>query len=388
MRYCSLVELQPGMLLGRHVYGFKGDLLLGRGNKLDDYFIARLASLGFPGVYVEEAGFEEVQPPELIDVALRASTEVLLGQCFEDLVHLKASSGPDTESLQQTLIDHPELRRSLPVGKVRSQVNQVVQEITDQFTTELPCLLLKSQSQYLVQHATDVMLISILLGVNFNLIYRELRQLGLAALLHDVGKCVLTAEGETILGPEHSKYKEHPYVGAQLVLNSGDDLFTECATIQQHHERQDGAGFPDGLKGERKSPAHSRSYQAGKIYRLAEIVSVADAYDVLTSGSYGLMLSPEAALQELIRRSENEFNPHVVSMLVKTIQIFPVGSQVRIEKTSDPHIRNMRGIVSQFRPEAPHQCDLILCHDATGKRVTPSKVSLAGDERARLALVL
>jgi len=351
------------MVLGRAIYGFRGDLLLARGKELDHYFISRLGELGFPGVYVEEAGFEEVDPPEIIDGSLRASTEVLLDECLETLTKIAPSSQQFSGSLSESLNSHPELKKAIPIGKVRNTVKQIVQELLDQFATQLPCLLLKAQSRYQVQHAMDSMLVATLLGINFRFIYRELHQLALATLLHDVGKTALATENEPNIGPDHPKYKEHPTVGGLLVLHSGDDFYTECAAIQQHHEKQDGSGFPYGLKSEGKSPVKGRAYSTGSIYRLAEIVSVADMYDVLTSGTYQPPLSPEQAIEQLINRTPSEFNPHVVKMLASVIQILPVGCQVRIKKSSDSHLRYSRGVISKVNPNSPHKADLILTHD-------------------------
>jgi HD-GYP domain-containing protein (c-di-GMP phosphodiesterase class II) len=388
MRYCPLLELAPGMTLGRHIHGFNGDLLLAQGKQLDDRFIVRLKELGFPGAYIDEAGFEAVQPPEILDGALRHSTETLLLECFEKLTELTPTIQSFDGSLDQSMLEHQELTRVLPMGKIRDQVNVIVKDILDQYTHQLPCLLLKAQSRYQVQHSMDTMLVAILLGVNFRFIYRELRQLALAALLHDVGKSLLTSSGESNIGPDHPKYKEHPIVGGMIILRSGEDLFTECATVQQHHERQDGEGFPYGLRGEGKSPIQSRSYHTGTIYRLAEIVSVADAYDVLTSGAFAPALSPENALKNLIKRMTNEFNPHVVKALVKAIQIFPIGCSVRIVKCSNEKLINSRGIVSIAKSEFPHQCELILTHDGSGQRTTPLPITLVGDEAAQLDLVI
>jgi HD-GYP domain-containing protein (c-di-GMP phosphodiesterase class II) len=375
------------MTLGHPIYAFNGDLLLAAGQALDDYFIARLSRLGFPGAYIEEAGFESVEPQQILDGALRASTEVLLSDCFEKLADANLSEDLNT-SLDLSLDNHPELTKALPLGKIRTQVNQIVQDVLDQFQTQLPCLLLKSQSRYQVQHGMDTMIVSILLGVNFRFLYRELRQLALAAMLHDIGKSFLIGPGEDNISPDHPRYKEHPQAGGLLLLAGSDDAYIECAAIQQHHERQDGNGFPLGLKGEGKLPQQGRAYHPGSIYRLAEIIAVADAYDVLTSGAYGQPLSPEAALINLIQRNGTEFNPHVLKMLARVIQIFPVGCQIRIINESSKNWHQYRGIVTKINQNNPHRVEMILSHDNRGDRIPARPLSLQGDENARLELVL
>jgi len=72
MRYYTLNELNPGMKLGSSIYSSKGNLLLAAGKPLDTGFITRIDELGFPGVYIDEPGFESIEPPELIDPPLRA----------------------------------------------------------------------------------------------------------------------------------------------------------------------------------------------------------------------------------------------------------------------------------------------------------------------------
>lgn len=388
MRYYPLNELTPGMALGRPIYGLGGKLLLARGKPLDAGFITRIGELSFPGVYIEEPGFEAVEPPEIIDPAIRADTQAILSECLDTLTNLSPLIQEFDGSIEESLEAHPEFKQALPMGKIQDKVTAIVDELLDQYATELPCLLLKAQSKYQVEHAVDTMLLAVLLGINFRFIYRELKQLGLAAMLHDVGKSLLAKPGEKNIGPDHPRYKEHPTLGGLVVLQSGTNHYTECAAIQQHHERQDGQGFPYGLKGDGKSPAQGRIYHRGSIYRLAEIISVADVYDALTSGAYASPISPEQAILQLVERSGTEFNAPTVKMLARVIQIFPVGAQVRIVKSSDENLKRCRGIISAANSNFPHRVDLILTHDSSGKNIPPTPVSLADDEGARLELVL
>jgi len=388
MRYCSLAELEPGMPLGRHVLGSRGELLLGRGQILDEYFMKRLAELGFLGIFIEEQGFEEVQPVELVNSNLYASTQLLMGQCLDGLAPLRQAATPGAATLSADFSAKIRSGPKMPMPRLRDQAYQIIEDVLEENSQQLPCLLLKAQGLYQMQHGVDTMIIAVLLGINFNMIFRELRQLALAALLHDVGKAALCDESRPNLTPSDPQYRNHPYVGAQIVLNSSDNTFIECAAIQQHHERQDGLGFPDGLKGSARSPATSAAYRPGEIYRLAEILSVADAYDVLTSGAYAPPLTPEQALENISKRCPSEFNRNVVKVLIKMVQIFPVGSPVTIVSATNESYCGWRGAVARFHPETPHQCDLILTHDADGQRTPPQKLELSHDEEARLALVL
>ncbi len=386
MRYYTLNELNPGMKLGSSIYSSKGNLLLAAGKPLDTGFITRIDELGFPGVYIDEPGFESIEPPELIDPSLRASTHALLGECLESLTKLSPIIQEFDESLEDRLAAHPEFQKVLPMGEIQNKVHLIIDELMEQFATELPCLLIKAHSRYQVEHAIDTMLISVLLGINFRFVYRELRQLGIAALLHDVGKTLLAKPGEENIGPDHPRYKEHPTLGGLIVQAGGTNHYTEAAAIQQHHERQDGKGFPNGLIGYNKAPISGRPHHSGAIYRLAEIVSVADAYDVLTSGAYAPAITPEQAIQKLVNRSFFEFNAEAVLMLTRVVQIFPLGCQVRIRKCSDAKLLHARGIVSKANSNQANRVELILTHDSSGNSIKPTPVSLAEDAEARLEL--
>jgi len=376
------------MVLGRSIYDASGRLLLNEGKSLDDRFIKRIEELGFAGAFIDAPGFEAVDPPQVIDEALRARSQAILNESFETLANLSSSIIEEDLGNLTSFESHPELQKRVPLDKVQGQINQVIDDLMDTYTTELPCLLLKSQGHQLVEHSTDTMIISLLLGINFKFVYRELKQLGLAAMLHDVGKTLLGKAGERPIGPDHPNYKDHPHIGGILLLESGTNHYTECAAIQQHHERQDGKGFPNKLIGYNKSPEQNRSYQSGTIYRMAEVISVANAYDVMTSGLYDDPMSPEDAVKSLIKRSFFEFNSHVVNMLAQVVQVFPVGSQVEIIKCSQPSYQNYRGIVKSINSDNAHQSDLILTDDSYGKPTKPVEVSLNGDDLAQLKLLL
>lgn len=388
MRYYSLNDLKPGMVLGRSIFGYGGKLMLAKGKPLDQGFIHRIGQLGYAGTYIDEPGFEAIDPPEIIDPALRASANDVLLECFDTLNNLS----PIVEKLEiqtgEKLTPHPEIERAVDLNKIKDKVNRIVDELLEEYTTELPCLLLKAQNSYQIEHAMDTMVVALLIGINFRFIHRELKQLGLAAMLHDVGKSLLIQKGEQNVGPNHPRYKEHPALGAMIVQSFNNNHYTECAAIHQHHESQNGKGFPTGLIGYNKPPTQNRSSQSSTIYRLAEIISVADAYDVLTSGAYQSPLSPEQAILRIVKRSFYEFNSHVVRTLTRVVQIYPVGSQVKLLKCTDVKLQGSRGVISKSNPDNPHRVDLILTHDSTGRSIPLTAVSLQDDPDSRLELLL
>ncbi len=130
-----------------------------------------------------------------------------------------------------------------------------------------------------------------------------------AALLHDLGKVTVTAE---VLGKsspledgEWESLRLHPSAGADLAGGLAGFLGPWFDTIEQHHERWDGTGYPRGLVGE-------------QICLGARIVAVADSFEVMTSGrSYQQAKDPATARAELVRYGGRQFDPTVVRGLLE-----------------------------------------------------------------------
>ncbi len=142
---------------------------------------------------------------------------------------------------------------------------------------------------------------------------RRLTMLTNAGLLHDVGKVgvptqVIRKSG-SLSGEEFAAIRLHPARGVDLVGHI-DFLQDAYDGILHHHERFDGSGYPAGLKGL-------------DIPQFARIISVADAYDAMTtSRSYRAARSHEEALAEIVRSKRSDFDPEIVDAFVKALERF------------------------------------------------------------------
>ncbi|MFW5988069.1 MAG: HD domain-containing phosphohydrolase [bacterium] len=169
---------------------------------------------------------------------------------------------------------------------------------------------LGAKSHETEEHAWRLQKLVFDLGEKLNLSERELNELSLLATLHDIGKTVIPKE--ILLKPgklteeEWQEIKKHPEIGAQIA--SATKEFAHVAeTILYHHEHWDGSGYPEGIKG-------------NNIPLLSRIVSIVDAYDVMTNGrSYKDPMTEEEAVQELIRCSGTQFDPDLVQEFIEII---------------------------------------------------------------------
>jgi putative nucleotidyltransferase with HDIG domain len=160
---------------------------------------------------------------------------------------------------------------------------------------------------------------AIAVGEELGLPADSLRQVGLGALLHDIGKlriddAVLTKPGR-LTPDEFEHIKQHTVLGEQLVRSSV--LLHDVAPIvRHHHERIDGRGYPDGLAGE-------------EIPLLARIVSVCDAFDAMAhTRQYrqGMQLDDVRAV--LLEHSGSQWDPHVVDALLRAQEVGRVASEL------------------------------------------------------------
>ena len=138
-----------------------------------------------------------------------------------------------------------------------------------------------------------------------------LERLRIAGLLHDIGKIgvpesILNKQGE-LTGEERKKMQQHALAGA-TILAPITELDYSVQGVKYHHERYDGSGYPEGLKGE-------------QIPLVAAIISVADTFDAMTTDRpYRRALSKQQAAQEIRRMSGKQFNPRVTETFAELYQ--------------------------------------------------------------------
>ncbi len=167
---------------------------------------------------------------------------------------------------------------------------------------------LNERSHETESHGERMKDLSITLGRGLHLDNDKLNELGLLAILHDIGKIAIP---DAILGKpgkltetEWEKMKSHSEIGYRIA-ETCPELIHISNYILFHHERWDGTGYPHGLKGD-------------EIPILSRIISVVDVYDVMThSRAYKEGVSPKVAIKEIVRCSGTQFDPEVVNKFVE-----------------------------------------------------------------------
>ena len=170
-------------------------------------------------------------------------------------------------------------------------------------------LAVDAKDSYTRSHCQTVSQLCVMIATELGLDAERLARLRLAGLLHDVGKIgipdsILHKPG-ALADQEYEQMKSHSLLGAAIL--EAADMRAEARWVRHHHERIDGAGYPDGLAGD-EIPFESR------------IILVADAFEAMTSDRpYRMAPGQSYAIDELRRHAGAQFDPEIVEALVRRL---------------------------------------------------------------------
>jgi putative nucleotidyltransferase with HDIG domain len=329
------------MKVGRTIYSGDGRVLLTAGMILNDYYIERLHTIGIASIYIKEELFDGVEElPDVISEQSRAETIKLVKDSFTSL----------------------EQHRRINIRAVRQTVDNIIDELLSNRELLINLSDIRSYDDYTFSHSVNVCILSLMTAITLGFHELKLKELGIGALLHDIGKIridkeILNKPGE-LSTEEMSEVKRHSEYGFEI-LRAYDDVPLLSAHIAfQHHERWDGNGYPRGLRGE-------------DIHEYARIVAVADVYDALLADRpYRPSYSVDQAVTVVSRMSDIYFEPRSLAALVSHIAIFPVGSVVMLSS-------GQVGLVVDVNKDAPTRPVVRILFDTYGKRIpTPHEIDL------------
>lgn len=250
---------------------------------------------------------------------------VVLRERFEDAENPRAVAQQTYERTLRIVVD---LTTELRMGRIPTSghATRIVTTMRDLVIADESALLglalLENYDDYTYTHSVNVAIFSLALGRFLGLEGPALERVGLAGLLHDLGK-VRTAESiikkpGTLTPDEIEIMQRHPELGAEI-LDQMKGIDGETSEIVRHHHlRHDGTGYPRLGAGEEMHPH-------------GQLVAIADCYDALTTTrSYQKARHPSEAIRVLRRLSGNAYAPEATEAFVEMIGAYPVGEFVRL----------------------------------------------------------
>jgi len=390
MRLCSINEIEDGAILGKSIYDVNSRLLLKKGISLSTDMKLRIKKRGYNYVYIMEEGTEDVNPEDMISDQIRLQANIkLLDKTeeirritkFQDISHDKAVK----------LIEDGHLKKINISTDMKKIVGEIIKDISTAGVKSLNTLMLKSQDTYFMDHAINTTVLAILIAQKYKFNSKEISSLALGTFLHDIGKTIVE-QLKDYNNPKKAKeyYLQHPKFGYELLRNSHNITPMENQIVYQHHEYQDGSGFPTGLAGENLPPVSLQNRNMkGRIFRLAEICCVADAYDkMVLNPTSEKQMDSQSVMKEIVKNSGTKYNKDVVQTLFQVVPAYQIGVYVQVIDASDQALINYIGVVAKINENNPNNPVIIINRDRHKKKIKPQLVNTSELKKIKLKVIL
>ena len=311
-------ELQNGMKIEDPVKDRLGRTLIAHGAVLDDFMIEALPRLGILGVYISDGEEEEAEKPVIISTKARKVIEKLE---VPDRTKVKL-----TESVKKRVVEgiqflYTDTESENFENTANSITNDLMKAIMDSDAIAFDIGMLKVSDEYTFKHSVDVATMAMVIAKQYGLSEKEIYEIGVSGLLHDIGKAKIPNEvlnkKDKLTDEEFELMKQHSTFGYQILREKGDVSEAILLGVLQHHEKMNGKGYPFG-------------YGRDKISLYARIISVADIYDALvTERPYKKAFSQRDAVEMIMAMTE-ELDITAMKSFLESVILYPVGSIVQL----------------------------------------------------------
>lgn len=222
----------------------------------------------------------------------------------------------------QSLFTEARMGKAVDVDGCAPLVEAIIGSVESDPGALLSLVRLKSKDEYTYLHSVAVCALMVALARTLKLPDTEVRKLGLAGMLHDMGKAriplpVLNKPGR-LTDAEFALMRRHPQWGYDLLVEGQVDCAVTLDVCLHHHEKIDGSGYPEAL--------------ADKHISLpARMGAICDVYDAVTSArAYKQAWDPGEAIRQMAQW-KGHFDPVVFQAFVKTVGIYPVGTLIKLQ---------------------------------------------------------
>jgi HD-GYP domain-containing protein (c-di-GMP phosphodiesterase class II) len=220
-----------------------------------------------------------------------------------------------------SLFAEARMGRALDTEKCLPLVDEIASSVWRNPGAIVSLARLKTHDDYTYMHSMAVCALMVSLGRQLGMDETSAREIGLAGMLHDMGKAMMPLEvlnkPAKLTEAEYAIMKTHPQHGYELLLEGKGTSEVALDVVLHHHERPDGKGYPHGLSGQSLS-------------RVARMGAVCDVYDAITSNRpYKSGWDPAESIARMASWA-GQFDNDIFQAFVKSLGIYPIGSLVRM----------------------------------------------------------
>lgn len=303
MIFVPQYKLKSGMKLASDIelnYKTKSQaFLLKKGKVLTEENIIKLIKFDVLGVYIEDGRINEILDYEFRKESVLA-IEKIFAVCKNTHQILDDNTIKQIEKVSEKLVKNIKRNKGITIG------------ISD----------LQTYDENTYFHSLSVTVISIAIGTELELNRNQLCNLGVCAMLHDIGKVdipirIISKPGK-LTKEEYDIVKTHVNLGGKYITKNKELNNEIYLGVLSHHEKFDGTGYPNGLKKE-------------KIPLFGRIITVSDVYDALTANRpYRTPVKPFEAIEYIMGGVGTSFDYDIVKAFLKRIEPYPIGARVRL----------------------------------------------------------
>lgn len=318
--YVPTSKLEEGMQIDQVIKDRLDRTLIARGSALDAYLIEGLKKRGIHGVYIktgeedpEEKPEEETLTPFVRNKIEKYRTEDPRKVYLSESVKKRVSEG--IQYLYNNS-DSPEFTNTS--AKI---TNDLIHAIDHNDALAVDISALKTSDEYTFKHSVDVATISMIIARNLGMSSKDVYNIGIAGLLHDMGKSKIPSEilnkPARLTDEEFAIMKQHSELGYNILKEKKEFHGAISLAVLQHHEKMNGTGYPFG-------------YASDKIVPYAKILSIADVYDALvTERPYKKSFSQRTAV-EMIMSMTAELDITAMRSFMESVILYPVDTTVSL----------------------------------------------------------
>jgi HD-GYP domain-containing protein (c-di-GMP phosphodiesterase class II) len=312
-------QLTLGAKLAEDVHTMLGGLLFPKGSVIHQKEVEILKAFMIDQVNVEEHDRVRIREEKTEDKAEQTATGKVKAsrerQAFQEQFEKAVSSF-------KNLMTKVQGGHNIPVLEVREAITPMLQQVQQNPNILLALRRVSHVDSYAYEHSIAVGLISYMIAKWLKVPEKEWMQVALAGTLLDVGKTkidrrILLKPGK-LTPEEFEEMKKHTVYGYQLIKASPGLSEGVALAALQHHEREDGSGYPLGLRG-------------NQLHLYSKIVAVADVYHAMCSDRvYQRASSPYFVVEQLLQDSFGKLDPTIVLTFINGITQFAIGTLVEL----------------------------------------------------------
>jgi putative nucleotidyltransferase with HDIG domain len=316
------------MRIGQNIKDRMDRTLIARGTPLDDYLIESLEKRGVRGVYIQE-GEEDPEPTDADANLTPMVRHAIEKNRVEDPTKVKLAESVKKRISAgiQYLYNNDE---SPEFASTSANItNDLMKAIDSSDALAVDISALKTSDEYTFKHSVDVATMSMIIAKHLGMPSKDVYNIGIAGLLHDMGKSKIPNEilnkPARLNDDEFAIMKQHSTLGYRILQNKHEFSDSISLAVLQHHEKMNGKGYPLGCTEE-------------KIIPYARILSIADVYDALvTERPYKKSFSQRTAV-EMIMSMTDELDINAMRGFLETVILYPVDSTVHLSNGEDARV--------------------------------------------------